>query len=53
MAQCSLSGGLVDQDVEDGSLRTHVRTKVRACGMEGECQDVAQAEVSVHEFCDS
>ena len=53
MAQCSLSGGLVDQDVEDGSLRTQVRTKVRAFGMEGECQYVAQAEVSVHEFFDS
>ena len=53
MAQCSLSGGLVDLDIEDGSLRTQVRTKVRACGMEGECQDVAQAGVCFHEFCDS
>ena len=53
VAQCSLSGGLVDQDVEDESLRTQVRTKVRACGMEGECQYVAQAGVCVHEFFDS
>ena len=26
--QCSLTGGLVDQDIEDGSLRSQTRARV-------------------------
>ena len=35
VAHLSLSGGLVEQDFEDGNLRTQTRPRVRTLGMAG------------------